>query len=103
MSGKESAGLDADMFRLLFAFLLLMALLMVQSCAAFNPQGAAIQQSPNYFNQPYSQLSPEQKMQLEDHLANQSNQAWRTSAAVASGTGQLEQGTGILLHGIDQH
>ncbi|MGO9605609.1 MAG: hypothetical protein ACLQAT_19845 [Candidatus Binataceae bacterium] len=103
MSSKESAGLDADMLRLLFALLLLAALLIIQSCTAFNPQGAAIQQAPTYYNQSYNQLSPEQKMQLEDHLANQSNNAWRTTAAVASGTGQLEQGTGILLHGIDQH
>ena len=36
-------------------------------------------------------------MQLEDHLANQSNQAWRTSADVASRIGHLAQGTGILL------
>ena len=28
-------------------------------------------------------------MQLEDHLANQSNTAWRTSADVASSAGQL--------------
>jgi hypothetical protein len=40
-------------------------------------------------------------MQLEDHLANQSNSAWRTTADVASGAGQLEQGTGFLLRGID--
>jgi hypothetical protein len=100
MSSKDSVGLDAVELRLGFALLLLMAVLIVQGCTAFNPQGAAIQQSPNYYNQPYSQLSPEQKMQLEDHLANQSNQAWRTSADVASGAGQLGQGTGFLLRGI---
>jgi hypothetical protein len=103
MSCEKSAGLDAVKLRPVFALILLMAVLMVQSCTAFNPQGAAIQQAPNYYNEPYSQLSPEQKMQLEDHLANQSNQAWRTSADVASGTGQLEQGTGFLLRGIGQH
>jgi hypothetical protein len=103
MSCKKSAGLDAVKLRPVFALILLMAVLMVQSCTAFNPQGTAIQQAPNYYNEPYSQLSPEQKMQLEDHLANQSNQAWRTSADVASGTGQLEQGTGFLLRGIGQH
>ena len=36
-------------------------------------------------------------MQLEDHLANQSNQAWRTTALVGSAAGRLAQGTGILL------
>jgi hypothetical protein len=39
-------------------------------------------------------------MQLEDHLANQSNSAWRTTADVASSAGQLGQGTGFLLWGI---
>src|ERR1039457_6268655 len=74
MSSKDSGGPDAVGLRLVFGVLLLMAVLIVQSCTAFNPQGAAIQQAPNYYNQSYSQLSPEQKMQLEDHLANQSNQ-----------------------------
>jgi len=36
-------------------------------------------------------------MQLEDHLSNQSNQAWRTTAQMASGIGHLAQGAGILL------
>jgi hypothetical protein len=66
-------------------------------CAAFDPQGTAQQYSPSYYNAPYSSLSPEQKMQLEDHLANQSNQAWRTTASVASGLGWLAQGAGILM------
>ncbi|HLX36783.1 MAG TPA: hypothetical protein VKR29_03245 [Candidatus Binataceae bacterium] len=66
-------------------------------CAAFDPQGTAQQYAPSYYNAPYSSLSPEQKMQLEDHLANQSNQAWRTTASVASSVGHLAQGTGILL------
>jgi hypothetical protein len=102
MSSKDSLVRDAVEYRLVFALLLLMAMLIVQGCTAFDPQGAAIQQTPNYYNgESYSQLSPEQKMQLEDHLANQSNSAWRTTAAVASGAGQLEQGTGFLLRGID--
>jgi hypothetical protein len=103
MSGNERVKLGALLLRSRFALLLLIAVLMNQSCTAFNPQGAAIQQAPKYYNEPYSQLSPQQKMQLEDHLANQSNQAWRTSADVASGAGQLEQGTGFLLRGIGQH
>ena len=66
-------------------------------CAAFDPQGSAQQYAPNYYNAPYSSLSPQQKMQLEDHLANQSNQAWRTTASVVSSVGHLAGGTGILL------
>lgn len=66
-------------------------------CTAYDPQGAAQEAAPSYYNQPYSQLSAEQKMQLEDHLANQSNQAWRTTAQVTSSVGRLAQGTGILL------
>ena len=66
-------------------------------CAAYDPQGTAQQYAPSYYNQPYSSLTPEQKMHLEDHLANQSNQAWRTTASVASGMGRLVQGVGILL------
>ena len=103
MSGIERVEPGALFLRPVFALLLLIAVLMNQSCTAFNPRGAAIQQAPNYYNEPYSQLSPEQKMQLEDHLANQSNQAWRTSADVASGAGQLEQGTGFLLRGIGHY
>ena len=39
-------------------------------CTAFNPQGAAQQSAPSYYDAPYSSLTPQQKMQLEDHLAN---------------------------------
>ena len=101
MSSKDSFVRDAVEVRLVCALLLLMAVLIVQGCTAFNPQGAAIQQAPNYYDGvQYSQLSPAQKMQLEDHLANQSNSAWRTTADVASSAGQLQQGTGFLLWGI---
>lgn len=101
MSTKDPIVRDAVETRLVFALLLLMAVLIVQGCTAFNPQAAAIQQTPNYYNgESYSQLSPEQKMQLEDHLANQSNSAWRTGADVAASAGQLGQGTGVLLWGI---
>jgi hypothetical protein len=101
MTSKDPFVRDAVEVRLVFALLLLAALLIVQGCTAFNPQGAAVQQAPNYYDgEQYSQLSPEQKMQLEDHLANQSNSAWRTSADVASSAGQLQQGTGFLLWGI---
>jgi hypothetical protein len=66
-------------------------------CAAYDPQGTAQAYAPSYDNAPYSSLNPEQKMQLEDHLANQSNQAWRTTAALGSAMGRLAQGSGILL------
>jgi hypothetical protein len=69
-------------------------------CAAFDPQGAAQQSAPNYYNAPYSSLSPQQKMQLEDHLSNQTNQTWRTTASVMSGMGHLAGGTGILLYAV---
>ena len=69
-------------------------------CTAYDPQGAAQQYAPSYCNQSYDQLSAQQKMQLEDHLANQSNQAWRTSAQVASSVGNLAQGTGFLLFAV---
>jgi hypothetical protein len=72
----------------------------VAGCTAYDPQGAAQQAAPSYYNQPYSELSPEQKMGLEDHLSNQSNQAWRTTADVASSVGHLAQGTGILLYAV---
>jgi len=72
----------------------------IAGCAAFDPQGAAQQAAPSYYNAPYSSLGPEQKMQLENHLANQSNQAWRTGASVASGLGWLAQGAGVLLFAV---
>ncbi len=74
-----------------------LAITTMAGCAAFDPQGTAQQYAPNYYNAPYSSLSPQQKMQLEDHLANQSNQAWRTTASVVSSVGHLAGGTGILL------
>jgi hypothetical protein len=73
---------------------------LLAGCTAFNPQGAAQQYAPTYYNAPYSSLSAEQKMQLENHLANQSNQAWHTTAQMASGLGALVQGTGVLLFAV---
>jgi hypothetical protein len=103
MSSKDPIVRDAVEMRLVFALLLLMAAIIIQACTAFDPQGAAIHQAPNYYNgTQYNQLSAEQKMQLEDHLGNQSNSAWRTSADVAASAGQLEQGTGFLLRGIHE-
>jgi hypothetical protein len=72
----------------------------IAGCTAYDPQGAAQQYAPSYYNQSYDQLNVEQKMQLEDHLANQSNQAWRTTAQVVSSVGHLAQGTGVLLFAV---
>jgi hypothetical protein len=75
----------------------LLAGVSLSSCTAMDPQSAAQQYAPMYYNQPYSSLSPQQKMQLENHLASQSNQAWRTTAMLTSSIGRLAGGTGILL------
>ena len=69
----------------------------ITGCAAFDPQGTAQQYAPSYYNAPYSSLSVQDKMQLENHLASQSNQAWRTTASMVSSVGRLAGGTGILL------
>lgn len=66
-------------------------------CTAFDPQGAAQQYAPSYYNAPYSSLTPQQKMALEDHLASQSNQAWHTMAAAVTSLGYLTGGVGLLL------
>ena len=84
-------------FRGGFIFLFVATTATVAGCAAYDPQGTAQAYAPSYYNATYSSLNPEQKMQLEDHLANQSNQAWRTTALVGSAAGRLAQGTGILL------
>jgi hypothetical protein len=76
---------------------LLLAAATLNSCSAYDPQGAARQYAPSYYGQSYDSLTPQQKMHLEDHLANQSNQAWRTTASVASGLGRLAGGSGLLL------
>jgi len=61
MSSKDPIVRDAVEMRLVFALLLLMAALIIQACTAFDPQGAAIHQAPNYYNgTQYSQLSAEQ-------------------------------------------
>jgi len=44
-------------------------------------------------------VSAQEKMRLENHLAKQSNAAWRTTAQVASGIGRLLQGAGVLVLG----
>jgi len=75
----------------------LIAAAAVSGCVAMDPQGAARQQSSTYYNQPYETLSADQKMKLENHLARQSNEAWRTNAQVASGFGHLMQGVGVLV------
>jgi len=97
-AGRLSAGkagrLSAGIIRLLLAALIMGTL---AGCAAYDPQGTAQQYAPSYYNESYAQLSPDQKMQLEDHLSNESNQAWRTTSSVVSSVGRLAQGTGVLL------
>jgi len=69
-------------------------------CTNMAPQYAAQQYAPSYCEGGYSTLTPQQKFQLEDHLSNQSNQAWQTTAQVMSGAGKLLGGTGSLLGAI---
>ena len=76
---------------------LAIVVLLAAGCTAMNPQQAARQQAENYYNRPYEQLTTEEKMRLENHLAHQDNTAWRTSAQVASGVGRLLQGVGVLI------
>jgi hypothetical protein len=75
----------------------------VGGCTAMYPQTAAQNYAPLYYEGGYNSLTPQQKMHLEDHLANQSNQAWRTTAQVAGGLGHLMQGSGALLAAIRAH
>jgi hypothetical protein len=75
----------------------------VAGCTAMYPQTAAQNYAPTYYESSYNSLSPGQKMQLEDHLAKQSNQAWRTTAQVAGSLGHLMQGTGALIRAIRYH
>ena len=71
--------------------------LIFAGCTAMDPQGAARQQAETYYGRSYDQLSGPEKMQLENHLARQSNQAWNTTAHTASGLGRLLQGVGVLV------
>ena len=68
-------------------------------CAAMDPQAAARQQAETYYGRPYEQLNTREKMRLENHLARQSNQSWRTTAHAASGFGRLLQGVGVVIIG----
>jgi hypothetical protein len=68
-------------------------------CTAMNPQQVAQQRAETYYNRPYEQLTTEEKMRLENHLACQNNTAWRTNAQVANGVGRLLQGVGVLVLG----
>jgi hypothetical protein len=85
---------------LLAAITLAIAMAGLQGCTAMAPQYAAQQYAPSYYEGGYNTLAPQQKIQLENHLANQSNQAWRTTAQVMSGAGRLLGGTGSLIGAI---
>jgi hypothetical protein len=78
----------------------LVAGILFAGCTAMDPQGAARQQAEIYYGRSYDQLSGPEKIRLENHLARQSNQAWRTTAQVSSGVGRLLQGVGVLVLGI---
>ena len=54
-----------------------LVLLSIEGCTAMAPQYAAQQYAPSYYEGGYNTLTPQQKFQLEDHLSNQSNEAWR--------------------------
>lgn len=73
------------------------ALLCLQGCTAANVQNVARQQAPTYYGRPYEQLSAEEKMHLENHLARQDTTTWNTGAHVAAGVGRLLQGVGVLI------
>lgn len=85
---------------LLAAVTLALAIAALQGCTDMAPQYAAQNYAPSYYESGYSTLTPQQKFQLEDHLANQSNQAWQTTGQVMSGAGRLLGGTGSLLGAI---
>jgi hypothetical protein len=85
---------------ILAAVTLALAIAALQGCTDMAPQYAAQNYAPSYYEGGYSTLTPQQKFQLEDHLANQSNQAWQTTAQVMSGGGRLLGGTGSLLGAI---
>src|SRR5271163_5371812 len=77
-----------------------LALSCLPGCSNMAPQYAAQQYAPSYYESGYNTLTPQQKFQLEDHLSNQSNQAWQTTAQVMRGAGTLLGGTGSLMGAI---
>ena len=85
---------------MLAAIMLALVLPALPGCTNMAPQFAAQQYAASYYEGGYSTLTPQQKFQLEDHLANQSNQAWQTTAQVMSGAGKLIGGTGSLLTAV---
>jgi hypothetical protein len=85
---------------LLTAVAVPLAMSALQGCTDMAPQYAAQQYAPSYYEGGYNTLTPQQNFQLEDHLSNQSNQAWQTTAQVMSGAGRLIGGTGSLIGAI---
>ena len=79
---------------------LILSVLATTGCTASNAQSVARQQAPTYYGRPYEQLSPQEKMRLENHLARQDATAWNTGAHVASGVGRLLQGVGVLIFSV---
>jgi len=85
---------------LLGAMTLAIAISGLAGCTNMMPQYAAQQYAPSYYESGYNTLTPQQKFQLEDHLSNQSNQAWQTTAQVMRSAGSLLGGTGSLMSAI---
>ena len=79
---------------------LTLSVLTITGCTASNAQSVARQQAQTYYGRPYEQLSPQEKMRLENHLARQDTTAWNTGARVASGVGRLLQGVGVLIFSV---
>ena len=82
------------------AITLAIAMSCLAGCTNMMPQYAAQQYAPSYYEGGYNTLTPQQKFQLEDHLSNQSNQAWQTTAQVMRSAGSLLGGTGSLMSAI---
>lgn len=94
---KRNGNRKSHAARWIAIALLLAAVFGAAGCTAMYPQTAAQNYAPLYYEGGYNSLTPQQKMHLEDHLSNESNQAWRTTAQVAGGMGHLMQGSGALL------
>jgi len=79
---------------------LVFGILSTTGCTAANSQNVARQQASTYYGRSYEQLTPQEKMRLENHLSRQDAVAWNTGAHVASGVGRLLQGVGVLIWSV---
>ena len=101
MSSKDSFVRDAVELRLVFALLLLMAVLIVQGCTAFNPQGAAIQQTPNYYDgERTASFRPSRKCSSRITWPTRATRRGELPPTSRQAPASSSQGTGFLLWGI---